>query len=428
MRYRLIILTLFYVLTPNAFASLELELTQGIDGAWPIAVLPFEGQDKATKEIADVIMSDLQYSGRFRVLDNQELKQNPKTHEDVHYDYWKKVGADNLVLGHIKMLRRNHYEVIYELLDVLGNKHVLASKKFETHDSNFRSLAHHMSDEIYQHITGDKGIFSTRIAYIVVQRKPGKDIEYHLKIADADGYNEQILLTSNEPLMSPAWAPDGQHMAFVSFENKRAEIYIIDIVNGHRELVSSFPRINGAPAWSPDGKQLALVLSKSGRPKLYLMDLKSKHLTQLTKGWSIETEPSFAPDGKSIVFTSSRGGKPQVYQLSLSDKQIKRVTYKGNYNARASFSADGKIIAMLHREGSMFNIATQVMKNGRIRILTKTGLDESPSISPNGKMILYATYYGGSGVLGVVSTDGRVRLRLPSADGDGQEPAWSPYL
>lgn len=397
--------------------ALDLELTQGISSALPIAVNHFQGSSDALK-VSDVIQNDLNLSGMFKVL--------PHTSAQPSIAMWKQAGADSVVSGQVQAIGANRYQVRFDLVDAANNSRLL-SHDFQVSAQDLRALAHHISDMVYQKLTGERGIFSTKIAYILVQRSPAQT-RYSLEVADIDGFNPQSLLVSSEPIMSPSWAPNGRQIAFVSFEHKRAQIYTVDITNGQRRLLTSFSGINGAPAWSPDGRQLAVVLSKSGSPKLYNVDLSTGQMKQLTFGDAIDTEPRYAPDGQSILFTSGRGGSPQVYRLSIADGSVSRVTFDGNYNARASYTPDQKNIVMLHREAGSFNIGVQSLASGHILPLTNAPMDESPSVSPNGRLILYATRLGERGVLGIVSIDGGIKMRLPSRDGDVQEPAWSPYL
>ena len=426
---RALLMMLFVGVVGTSQAALQLELTQGVDAAIPIALVPFAGVKNAPTDVSAVISADLNHSGQFSVLGASAFKQAPHDPDAVNYSYWRQLGANNVVVGEIKPSGANHFSVTAALLSV-ASKNVIFNKTFTVRAKSLRALSHHISDRIYQALTGVKGVFSTRIAYVLVKRASGKSTQYKLMVADVDGLNAQAILTSPQPIMSPTWSPDGTHVAYVSFENQRSQIYISDISTGKRRLVSSFPGINGAPAWSPNGKQLAFVLSKeSGKTKVYVMDISDKHLTQVTTGLSIDTEPAWAPDGKSLIFTSNRGGTPQIYQVNLATKKVTRLSFEGNYNARPAFTPDGKSIVMLHREEGLFNIAVQNLQTVVVSNLTQTGLEKSPSIAPNGKMALFASHFGGRGVLGMVSLDGRIKLRLPAeAGGDVQEPAWSPYL
>lgn len=421
---------LLLVVCSTASAALELELTQGIDTALPIAIVPFAGEntDPGAAELTQTIISDLQNSGQFRVINDATADRYSETATAVNYVAWRKKHIDNLVLGKIEKINDNSIRVMFQLLETVGNKNILLNKEFTIRPRDYRRLAHHISDLIYKELTGEKGIFSTRVAYISVQRETGQPTKYRLYVADADGHNPRALLISSQPIMSPSWSPDGKQIAYVSFEKRKAEVYTVDVHSGKRRLITSFSGINGAPAWSPDGNELAVVLSKSGSPNIYLINMQTHRMRQLTHDYAINTEPSFSPDGKSIIFTSNRGGSPQIYKIDLASTQVSRVTFDGNYNARASYTPDGKSIVMLHSEGGRFNIAIQDLASGRVDVLTRAGQSESPTIAPNGKMILYATNYGGNGVLSVVSVDNKVRLRLPSTDSDVQEPAWSPFI
>lgn len=409
---------IFLIISFNLYA-LDLELTQGVNAALPIAVSPFDG-DKKGADISDVIKNDLNMSGQFKLVNSSEPSSQ------LAISSYRNAGADNVIKG-VVTKEGSQYKVQYQLYDAAAHGRLLLSKSYTVSPDVLRQLSHHISDEIYEKLTGDKGIFSTRIAYILVKRD-GKKRQFNLEIADFDGYKPQALLKSSEPIMSPSWSPDAKQLAYVSFENKRSQIFTVDVATGKRRLITSFKGINGAPSWSPDGKKLAVVLSKSGAPKIYNIDLSSGQIKQLTFGKAIDTEPKYAPDGKSILFTSGRGGSPQIYQLNLASGKVRRVTYEGNYNARASYTPSEKQIVMLHREDERFNIGVQHRGSSRIDLLTSSPMDESPSVSPNGRLVLYATQNNKRGVLAVVSIDGRIRMKLPSRQGDVQEPAWSPYV
>lgn len=421
-KYILILISFISILNP-AFAMLNLELTQGVQGAIPIAIIPFETAGfPPSQPISDVITHDLKNSGRFKV-------STPSRETDFH-----RLGLDNVVVGTIQNTGSNHYRVTFKLLDVVKKSNasshdeaVLLQRSFDISDVQSRALAHHISDLIYQSLTGVRGVFSTRLAYILVEHSP--KARYTLEVSDQDGFNPRPLLTSQDPIMSPAWSPSGKQIAYVSFENQRASIYIEEVATGARHLVSQFPGINGAPAWSPDGRKLALVLSKSGSPNIYTIDIATHQLTPMTHDWSINTEPAFSPDGKSIIFTSNRGGSPQIYQKNLATGAISRVTYDGRYNARASFSADNRQIVMLNQDAYAYNIGVLNLDSGAFKILTRAGNDhESPSFAPNGAMVLYGMWNGHRNVLGMVATDGSIQVQLPAQQGDVQDPAWSPYL
>jgi TolB protein len=423
----LILLSATLCITQNAFALLNLELTRGVSGAVPIAVASFSTQGAPQEDISAIITNDLRNSGRFKVT-------NPGAEASEHPETFKQSGIDNIVVGKVQELGSGRYQVSFQLLDTFKNKatpeqSLVVGQKFVVSSNQLRSVAHHISDLIYQKIVGVRGVFSTRLAYVLVQRSPGSPTRYILEVSDQDGYNPHTLLTSNDPIMSPAWSPNGRQLAYVSFENRHAAIYIQDLETGSRKLLSEFPGINGAPAWSRDGQKMAIVLSKSGAPNIYSMDLATHQLTQLTHDFYINTEPSWSPDGRSLVFTSNRGSNPQIYQMNLASRTVNRVSYDGNYNARASFTADGNHVVMLNRSSNLFNIGVLDLDNGTFRVLTNSGADsESPSIAPNGSMVLYGTVYHGHSILAMVATDGSVQVRLPARTGDVQDPAWSPYL
>jgi TolB protein len=411
-----LVMGFFMALANSAFAMLSMELTQGVAGAVPIDIPPFvvESRTMPPQDIAVIISNDLKNSGRFKISPGN---------------------ADNRVVGKIQEIGINRYQVSFQLLDVfkspgLQQQPVRLNRNYVVSGNEFRSLAHHISDAIYQQITGTRGVFSTRLAYIVVQRSPSGTAHYTLEVADQDGYNPKALLTSINPIMSPAWSPDSRQIAYVSFEKHHAAIYSEEVSTGKRQLISEFSGINGAPAWSPTGKKLALVLSKSGSPNIYLMDLATRQLTQLTYDYYINTEPSWSPDGRKLIFTSNRSGSPQVYQLDIATRAVVRLTYEGRYNARPSYSPDGKHVVVLNQASGLFNVGVLDLDTGVFRLLTSSsGTDnESPSVAPNGSMILFGTLYHGHSVLGMAAIDGSVQVRLPARNGEVQDPAWSPFL
>ncbi len=426
-----------------AYAGLDIEITQGVDASVPVAIYPFNSAANAGPNANSVILnkviaSDLYRCGLFKPLEQMALPYNSA--DKLPVTTLQNQAVEYVVRGIVE-----GNKIKFELIDLfqLANKNsptpeqesfsvtkpILLSKTFTANPSSYRSLAHHISDLIYEKLTGVKGVFSTRIAYVNVKWIPGKKREYVLEIADSDGYNPQPLFMSKEPIMSPTWSPNGKLIAFVTFEGHRSKIKVVELATGKSRVLSSFKGINGAPSWSPDGSKMAVVLSKESVPKVYILNLADNKLKQITFGTSIDTEPRWSPDGSSIIFTSSRGGGPQIYKYDLASAQISRLTYEGNYNARASFTPDGKKIVMVHRNpDSNFKIAVQDLGTSNLDILTTSALDESPSISANGQQIIYATRDGQKGILGEVSIDGRVKLKRPAREGDVQEPSWSPFL
>lgn len=415
----------------SAYALLSMELTQGVAGATPIAVVPFAGADSAPQPVSTIIASDLQNSGRFKVFGNGSVKQFPSNPAAVAPDYFRSLGTDNVVVGNVQPVGGDQYQVTFYLMDMTkgsGKAAVVLTKQYTVSGSALRQLSHHISDLIFEQLTGIRGVFSTRIAYVVVQRGTNGQARYVLEVADQDGYAPRPLLSSPEPIMSPSWSPNGRQLAYVSFENRRAGIYEQEVATGARRLVSAYAGINGAPAWSPDGSQLALVLSKSGSPNIYVMSASGGSLRQITNDFYINTEPAWSPDGRSLIFTSNRSGGPQIYQVPAKGGDATRLTYDGDYNARASFTPDGNHIAFIHRVSGVYKIALLDLDTSTVKVLTsQMGDSASPSVAPNGGMLLYDTVYGGRNVLGMVSADGRVQLILPARNGDAQDPAWSPF-
>lgn len=408
---------------------LVIEITEGIDTALPIAIVPF-GWENATVmpvDVAEVVSSDLQRSGLFSPIDHSDFLSQPTGTDDVEFRDWRLLNASNLVTGNITE-EAGVYVIEFYVFDVFKGKK-LAGYTLRASKQSLRNAAHQISDIVYETLTGQPGAFATRIAYISVTDSAGKK-RYSLQVSDVDGYNPQSLLNSPEPILSPSWSPDGKYVAYVSYEDQRPRIYVQEVASGQREVISSFPGLNGAPVWSPNGKQLALVLSKDGNPDIYVMDIASRNLRRLTDSAAIDTEPTWSPNGKTIVFTSDRGGSPQLYRISAKGGRSERLTFEGKYNARPRFSPNGELLAMVHvgnNSGGAYRIAVLDMDVGTLRVLTDGRLDESPSFSPNGSIIIYATERQGRGVLAAVSTDGRVHQRLSIEDGDAREPVWSPF-
>jgi TolB protein len=409
---------------------LELDIVGGNAAALPIAVvpMPYQGSGSApATDVAAIIRADLDRSGQFRTLPENQLVQRPTTGAEVDYPAGRLLKQDYLVLGRVLDAADGGYRVEYELFDVAKQERLLGFA-MTARANAMRDVAHQVADAIYEKILGVRGAFWTRIAYVTATGV-GKGSRYALMVADSDGWNPQTVVRSGEPLLSPAWSPDGRKLAYVSFERGNSSIYIQDIATGARELVASFRGINGAPSFSPDGRRLALTLSKSGNPEIYVMDLGSKALTQVTRQFGIDTSPTWSPDGATLYFTSDRSGKPQIYRTAASGGGATRVTFDGSYNADPAVSWDGKKIATTQGNGNVYRIALLDSSLGSARwsMLSPGSLDESPSFAPNAGMLLYAAKEGGRGVLYAVSADARVRQRLVLADGDVREPAWGPY-
>ncbi len=425
---------MFALLLPLAAAAqqqgLEIDIIGGNASALPIAIvpMPYQGGGSApATDVSAVVRADLERSGQFRALPEADMVGRPTTGAEVDYPAWRALRQDFLVVGRVVDAAEGSYRVEYELFDVARQERLLGLA-MTARANAMRDVAHQMADAIYEKILGVRGAFWTRIAYVTATGA-GQGARYALMVADADGYNPQTVVRSSEPLLSPAWSPDGRRLAYVSFERGNSSIYIQDITTGSRELVSSFRGINSGPAFSPDGNRLALTLSRSGNPEIYVMDLGSKALTRITNQFGIDTSPVWSPDGASIYFTSDRGGRPQVYQAPASGGGATRVTFEGSYNADPSISWDGQKIAVAQGAGNTYRIAVMDRSLGSPRwsTLSPGSLDESPSFAPNASMLLYAAREGRRGVLYAVSADGRVRQRLVLADGDVREPAWGPY-
>jgi TolB protein len=428
------LLALLFLLLPFSVVQaqgLDIGLVSGNEGSLPITVVPMPYQGSGPMpdtDVAAVIRNDLNRSGQFKTLPVESIVEKPTRGQEIRFPTWRVLRQDFVVVGRVLDAGDGGYRVEYELYDVAKQERMLGLA-VGGRAKGMRDAAHQIADQIYEKILGVRGAFWTRVAYVTASGF-GRDTQYALMIADSDGFNPQNVVRSKEPLLSPAWSPDGRRIAYVSFERGNSTIYVQEIGTGAREAVASFRGINGAPAFSPDGRRLALTLSKSGNPEIYVMDLASKQLSQVTNHYGIDTEAVWTPDGNSLLFTSDRAGKPQVYQVGAGGGSPVRVSFQGESNARATVSFDGKKIAMAQGAGNVYRIAVLDKSfggSGRWQTLSPGNLDESPSFAPNGSMLLYATKEGRRGVLYAVSADGRVRLRLVTAEGDVREPAWSPF-
>jgi TolB protein len=410
-------------------ALLEIEITRFGETALPIAIVPFGWDAKsgaAPEDIAGIVMADLSRTGQFKPMAPDDMLERPHSGRDIRFENWRITGIGHVVVGMVRPMRGNHYTVDFQLFDVFKARQ-MTGHSFTVTVKDLRGVAHTISDLVYEAITGERGAFNTRIAYVASVMKDGVP-EYRLEVSDTDGHNARTIMRSPKPLMSPNWSPDGRHLAYVSFENRRSEIFVHSVYDGRREQLAAFEGINAAPVWSPDGKFLAVTLSRGGNADIYLLELSSRKLTQITQNSAIDTEPAWMPDGKSLVFTSGRSGNPQIYRVALDGMdRPQRLTFEGDYNASPAVSPDGRSIAMVHGNRGKYAIGLLDLKSGLFRVLTDGRLDEGPSFAPNGSMLLYASQQDQRGVLAAVSIDGRTRQRLALHEGDIREPTWGPF-
>ncbi|MEJ2090190.1 MAG: Tol-Pal system beta propeller repeat protein TolB, partial [Gammaproteobacteria bacterium] len=401
----------------------------GYDKQTSIAIVPFsQGPEfSGQQEFSEIVEFDLARSGQFAPLERDNMLSLPNRREDVFFRDWRILGVEYLVIGRAAVDTTGKLKVDYHLFDVFNEREMIVDT-VTTSRTKWRDAAHYVSDRVFEAVTGIQGAFSTRILYVLAQNVGLPNARFRLEVADADGERAETLFTSTEPLLTASWAPDGKSVVYVSFETGKQSIVLQDLVTGSRQLITDFSGLNGSPVLSPDGRQLALVLSKDGNPEIYVMNLATRSLRRITRHHAIDTEPSWTEDGRSLVFTSDRGGRPQIYRVEIASGDVERLTWEGSYNASPMLLPGGQHLVFVHRQDGVDHIAWRDLVRDDLRVLTQTSLDESPSVAPNGTMLIYATQVQGRGILAVVSIDGRVKYRLPSSSGDVREPAWSPFL
>lgn len=405
-----------------ALAALEVEINGGAAQQIPVAILPLvEPANVAGKNrLHEIISTDLKSSGLFRIINTSGMPALPTSAAQIRYPEWAALKAQGLSLGEVQVAANGSLKISVQVMDVLRQMPLL-QLSYNISPAQYRHTAHLIADEIYEKFTGQPGAFATRIAYVT---KVGK--RFTLQVADADGFNAQTLVASNEPIISPAWAPDGSHMAYVSFEKKKPVVFVQSLFTGERKVAANFKGNNSAPAWSPDGRKLAVVLTYGANSQIYTITPDGQDLQQLTKSNAIDTEPVFSPDGQWIYFTSDRGGRPQIYKVPAGGGAVTRVTFEGSYNLSPRFSADGQWLTYIRNEGGSFKVVLQNLVSGDSRILSDGPQDESPTFAPNGRTIMYTTRAGGRNTLATVTVDGFARQRLSEAGSDIREPAWGP--
>jgi TolB protein len=402
-----------------AGAVLNIEIIGAGEHQIPIAIVPFGGDDKLAQAINEVVTGDLQRSGLFRLVD--PTGKSPHEPAEVSYPDWQVRGAEALAIGTVAAQPNGRIEARFRLLDVVKQTE-LTGQAVSASENQIRAIGHRIADMIYEKLTGDRGVFSTRIAYV---NRQGRN--FRLIVADSDGHNEQTVLAQNEPIMSPAWSPDGSHLAYVSFETGHAVVYVQSLYTNQRMVLADFRGSNSAPAWSPDGRQLAIVLTRDGSSQVYLVRPDGSGMRRITFSGAIDTEPNFSPDGQSLLFTSDRGGSAQIYRMSVDGDLAQRMTFGDGTNFSPRHSPDGKGFVFAHLDNGRFYVAIQDFQTGQVSLLTEGGWEKKPSFAPNGKLILFASEARGRGILATVSSDGRVKQHMFTQSGDAREPVWGPY-
>ena len=410
------------------YGELFLEITKGSEDPYKVAMIPFEGNSKVSKQVNNIMRNDLIRTGEFSILDEELLLPVKMIDDELVFSDWKLLGMDYLVTGKI-VNENNSLDINYEIYDIHKKRKVRSSKVFGI-PNQIRQLAHYTSDGIYESITGIKGIAATRLLYVNEIKDSQLISRYKLMLADSDGANEKILLSSSEPIISPSWSPDGKRVAYVSFETGIAKVFIQEIASGKREAVLSKDTQISSPSWSPDGKYLSLTLYQDGNAEIYILRLRDRTLTRMTNQFAIDTESSWSPRGNKILFTSGRSGSPQIYELDLRklNPKAKRISFEGTYNAKASYLPNEEGIIFVHRSNDgLFHIALKYKKENFIRVLTEAKMDESPSVAPNGNMVIYGIREENLSMLAGFSLSG-AKFKLPATNGEVREPAWSNFL
>lgn len=405
-----------------ALAALEIEITGGGAQQIPIAIVPFGQESSLKTKLSKVVSDDLRRSGLFKLLQTSGVAQQPTNAKQVNLAQWQALQAQAMTVGSVQALGNQKYKINFQLIDVLKQS-LLLSLQYTVSAKQVRMLGHKIADQVYSKLTGEGGMFASRIAYIVKTKS-----RYYLKVADSDGANAKNLASSHEPIISPKWSPDGLKVAYVSFEKRKPVIYIQWLFENKRIVLANFKGNNSAPAWSPDGRKLAIVLTYASNSQVYTINADGSGVKQLVRSYGIDTEPTWSADGQWVYFTSDRGGRPQIYKIPSQGGEAVRVTFDGGYNVSPRLSPDNRMLATIRNEGGSFKVALQDLTNGQVQLLSEGAKDESPSFSPNGRVILYATSRGGRGSLASVSVDGLVKQRLKESNGDVREPAWGPLI